>query len=283
MDLREIYNLNNNKLKLSFEVFPPKDSEKTSELLEELNVLRQFDPKFVSLTWGAGGNENSSLELVKNIQESGFDVMPHFTCVCSTKEFVASHIEKFEKMHIDKILALRGDIPEDKILCHREFNYASDLVGFLREKSTLSIGVAGYPEGHIESENLDSDIKNLKKKVDLGADVIFTQLFFDNDKFFKYCELVRKAGITIPIIPGIMPILSKKQIDKMTNLARISLPKKLQEYIEKYQDSNSDIQKIGVEYVSQMCENLIHNDILGLHFFTLNKSKSSKEILENIL
>ena len=123
----------------------------------------------------------------------------------------------------------------------------------------------------------------MKKKVDAGADVIFTQLFFDCEKYFKYLELVKKAGISVPIIPGIMPILSKKQIDRMTHLARITIPSKLQSDIEKYQDSNVDIQKMGVEYVSNMCEKLIGNEVFGLHFFTLNRSKSTKTILENIL
>ena len=282
MKLREIYN-GEDKLKLSFEVFPPKEVEKTPDLIDELKILKQFNPDFISLTWGAGGNENKSIELVKEIQDIGLDVMPHFTCICSTKNFVESNIETFEKMNIDKILALRGDIPEDKTLCSNDFKYANELVEFLKIRSKLSIGVAGYPEGHIEAENIEEDIKNLKKKVDAGADVIFTQLFFDCEKYFKYLELVKKAGISVPIIPGIMPILSKKQIDRMTHLARITIPSKLQSDIEKYQDSNVDIQKMGVEYVSNMCEKLIGNEVFGLHFFTLNRSKSTKTILENIL
>ena len=282
MNLREIYD-NKDKLKLSFEVFPTKEDEKTPNLVNELKILKKFNPKFISLTWGAGGNQNNSTEYIKKIQDIGLDVMPHFTCVCSTENFVKSNIEIFEKMNIDKILALRGDIPEDKSLCSNDFRYANELVEFLKAHSKLSIGVAGYPEGHIEAENIECDIKNLKKKIDAGADVIFTQLFFDCEKYFKYCELVYKYGITVPIIPGIMPILSKKQIDKMTNLARITIPNKLQSDIEKYQNSNTDIQKMGVEFVSNMCEKLLNNGIFGLHFFTLNKSKSTKEILENIL
>ncbi|MBR6098296.1 methylenetetrahydrofolate reductase [bacterium] len=282
MKLREIYK-NTGNVKISFEVFPPKDEEKTQNLFDELEILKKFNPSFVSLTWGAGGNENKSTELVKEIKNIGLDVTPHFTCVCSTKEFVKSHIEKLKDLNIDKILALRGDIPEDKSLCSKDFRYANELVEFLKSKSELSVGVAGYPEGHIETETIEEDIKNLKKKVDAGADAIFTQLFFYNDKFFRYCELVEKQGINIPVIPGIMPILSKKQIDKMTALARITIPNRLLNMIEKYQDNNSDMQKMGIEYVSEQCEKLIQSEVSGLHFFTLNKSKSTKIILENIL
>ena len=282
MKLREIYS-GQGKLKLSFEVFPPIEDEKFQDLINELEVLKQFNPEFISLTWGAGGKNNKSSGLIEDILNIGLDVMPHFTCVCSTKDFVESNIKTFERMNIDKILALRGDIPENKTLCSNEFKYANELVEFLKSHSKLSIGVAGYPEGHVEAKNIEKDIHNLKKKVDAGADVIFTQLFFDCEKYFKYCELVRKCGINIPIIPGIMPILSKKQIDKMTNMAKITIPDKLQTHIEKYQYSKFDMQKMGIEYISNMCEKLINNGVLGLHFFTLNKSKSTKAILENII
>lgn len=283
MKLSEIYKQRNGNVKISFEVFPPKDVEKTQILLEELNILKTFNPEFVSLTWGAGGNENKSTDLIKKIKSLNLDVTPHFTCVCSSKQFVKSHIEILQKLNIDKILALRGDIPDDKNLCSNDFRYANELVDFLKENSNLSIGVAGYPEGHLEAENIESDILNLKKKVDAGAETIFTQLFFDNDKFFKYCDTVQKIGIDIPVIPGIMPILSKKQIDKMTGLAKITIPNKLQSEIDKYQNSNSDMQKMGIDYVSTQCEQLIKNGVKGLHFFTLNKSKSTEAILNNIM
>lgn len=284
MKLQDIYQNNTNKkINISFEVFPPKEEEQSKKLMEELNVLKSFNPEFISLTWGAGGNENKSTDLIKRIKSLGIEVMPHFTCVCSTKEFVKSHIQVLEELNIENILALRGDMPEDKSLCSNDFKYANELVEFLKANSDLSIGVAGYPEGHIEAANLTEDIKNLNQKVAAGAAAIFTQLFFDNEKFFRYCELVRKNGITIPIIPGLLPILSKKQIDKMTTLAKITIPSQLQEKIEKYQDSNSDMQKMGIEYAINQCEELLKANVPGLHFFTLNKSKSTKAILENIL
>ena len=284
MRLRDIYkNTQNNDLKISFEVFPPKDEEQSAKLMEELNILKSFNPKFISLTWGAGGNENKSTDLIKKIMEAELEVMPHFTCVCSSKEFVKSHIKILNRINIENILALRGDMPEDRSLCSKDFHYANELVEYLKAESDLSIGVAGYPEGHIESQNLADDIKNLKKKTDAGAEAIFTQLFFDNEKFFTYRDLVRKNEITTPIIPGILPILSKKQIDKMTSLAKITIPKRLQTKIEKYKDSNYDMQQMGIEYLSQQCEELVKSGVPGLHFFTLNKSKSTKAIIEHII
>ena len=283
MKFDEIYEKKSDKVKVSFEVFPPKDVEAFAQLENALCVLKDYSPVFISLTWGAGGKSNQSAKLISNIRNAGFEVMPHFTCVCSSKNFVEEHINDLEKYGIDKILALRGDIPDDKSLMCHDFSYASDLVSFIKKKSNLNIAVAGYPEGHIEAPSLDFDLVNLKKKVDVGANAIFTQLFFDNTKFYEYVEKVRAMGISIPIIPGIMPIISKKQIDKMTNLARISVPKNLQAKIEKYQNSQKKKKKMGIEYAQNQCQDLISNGVNALHFYTLNKSSSVKEILCNII
>jgi methylenetetrahydrofolate reductase (NADPH) len=147
----------------------------------------------------------------------------------------------------------------------------------------LSVGVAGYPEGHIDALDLFADIENLKKKVDAGADAIYTQLFFNNDKFFSYVQLVRDAGIEVPIIPGIMPIISKKQVEKMTALANIGVPKSLWERIERCGDSPDDMKKLGIEFATIQCQQLIDAEVRGLHFYTLNKAYSTAQILENIL
>ena len=281
MNLKEIYN---NGLKISFEIFPPKEQDKYQNLLKELDNLKKYKPAFVSLTCGAGGsNSGDSKTLLNSITASSLEVMPHFTCVCSSKDFVLEHLKYLEENHIKNILALRGDIPEDKTLCCHDFSYANELVEFIKANSNLSIGVAGYPEGHIEAETLEIDIKNLKKKIYAGADAIFTQLFFDNNKFFKYIDIVRKENISIPIVPGIMPIISKKQIYKMLKLARITIPEKLAEKINKFENSNSDMKKLGIEYTISQCENLIKEGVCGIHFYTLNKSDSIKEILDNIL
>lgn len=276
MKLREIYNTD--KTTISFEVFPPK--ENSEKLLEEINVLKQHNPAFISLTYGAGGNENKSFELLKQIKDTGINVMPHFTCITTTKENIEKNINKLINLGIENILALRGDIPENKELQKHDFYHASDLVEFIKHKTNLSIGVAGYPEGHIESPNIDTDISYLKAKVDKGADAIFTQLFFDNNNFYKFIDKTEKAGINIPIIPGIMPIISEKQVEKMVKLANITVPKNIQKNICKLKDK--DLIEFGIEYASFQCEELIKNGIKGLHFYTLNKSYSTNQILNNI-
>lgn len=276
MKLIEIYNTD--KTAISFEVFPPK--ENSEKLLEEIKVLKHHNPAFISLTYGAGGNENKSFELLKQIKDTGINVMPHFTCISTTKENIEKNINKLIDLKIENILALRGDIPENKELQKHDFNYASDLVEFIKHKTNLSIGVAGYPEGHIESPDLDTDINYLKDKVDKGADAIFTQLFFDNNNFYKFIDKTEKAGINIPIIPGIMPIISKKQVEKMVKLANITVPPNVQENISKLKDK--DLIEFGIEYATSQCEELIKNGIKGLHFYTLNKSYSTNEILNNI-
>ena len=276
MKLREIYSTD--KTVISFEVFPPKSEPE--KLLKETAILANHNPAFISLTYGAGGNENKSFNLLKNIKDAGINVMPHFTCITSSKENIEKDIKKLSQLGVENILALRGDIPQDKSLMKHDFHYANELVSFIKEKTNLSVGVAGYPEGHIESPDLKTDIDNLKRKVDAGADAIFTQLFFENGFFFDYVNRVRDAGITIPVIAGIMPVISKKQVNKMTSMANISIPKKLKEALEKYKDN--DLLDFGIEFASEQCRGLIKENVKGLHFYTLNKSYSTDKILNNI-
>ena len=284
MKLREIYTKDNSPV-LSFEFFPPKDDidgQKMLELLNEIAILKKYNPALVSVTYGAGGSTRTkSEELVKKIKSAfELNVMPHFTCICSDKHEVDERLETLKSAGIENILALRGDIPPDTNFCFQDFRHANDLVGYIASKSDFSIAVAGYPEGHVESPDLKTDIENLKKKVDAGADVIFTQLFFNNDKFFKYVELVRNAGINVPIIPGIMPVRSLKQLDKMVGMARVEIPNKLRQSLIKFPN---DSKKLGIEFAINQCQGLIDFGVLGLHFFTLNHSDQTSEILDNIL
>lgn len=266
--------------KISFEVFPPKDND-ISSLFDELRLLKKYNPVLVSLTYGANGtSKNFSIEILKSIIGLEYNLMPHFTCMSSTKDEIERHIIAIENLGIENILALRGDIPKGGYdLSENDFKYANELVEFIHHKTTLSIGVAGYPECHIEAKTLEEDIQNLKKKIDAGASAIFTQLFFENDKFCRYVELVRSLGVEVPIIPGIMPIRSLKQIDKMIEMANVSIPKNLREQLEKFPN---DAKKIGVEFAISQCHDLIDNGVDALHFFTLNHSDMVSEILDNI-
>jgi len=286
MLLKDIY-INNPNTIISFEVFPPKDDEsglKLEKLLENLSILKKYNPAFVSLTYGAGGtNQSSSLNIIKRIQhEIGLCVMPHFTCVGSTRSQVTKYLEEIKQLNIQCILALRGDIPEGLEFARFDFNYANELVEFINQRTRLAIGVAGYPEGHKDSLDIHFDIKNLKKKVDAGADVIYTQMFFDTDKYFLFVEHAKNVGIKIPIIPGILPIMSYKQLCNMLSMAKVSVPNKLMEKLEKFKDNPDDVKKVGIEHATIQCQKLIENDVSGLHFFTLNTSKSICKILDNL-
>lgn len=286
MELSEIYQQRNFgsvgdfSPKISFEIFPPKGND-ISSLYEELRILKRFEPVLISLTYGANGAANRfSIEDMKSIRDLEFNLMPHFTCVSSIKDEVEEHIVSVENIGIENILALRGDIPDYIKREELDFKYANELVEFIKEKTTLSIGVAGYPETHPESKNSHEDIKNLKRKIDAGASAIFTQLFFDNDKYFHYVENVCKAGINVPVIPGIMPIRSLSQVEKMISMTKVTVPKKLREQLEKYPD---DAKKIGAEFCINQCQDLIEFGVCGLHYFILNHSDQISEILENIL
>ncbi len=284
MELNEIYQnqdfqANGSAVKVSFEVFPPKDGN-ISKLFDELRILKKYNPQLVSLTYGAnGGTRDFSLELLRTILDLELNVMPHFTCMCSSKEIIEHYITQIENMGIENILALRGDKIDGDELCTVDFRYANELVDFIHQKTTLSIGVAGYPEGHIEAESLDMDIDNLKRKVDAGASAIFTQMFFDNNKFFEYVQRIRDAEIYLPVIPGILPVRSLNQMDKMISMARISVPKSLRTQLEQFPD---DVKKIGTEFAINQCGELIDSGVCGIHFFTLNHSDQVCQVLDNI-
>lgn len=284
MRLRDIYKGNSGKPKISFEVFPPKGGEEQyPALFEELNLLKKYKPELVSLTWGAGGNNNNSMLLVKTLRHDlDLNVMAHFTCICNSRESVENHIKDIESLGIQNVLALRGDEPKDLKVCHTDFRYANELVSFIKSATDLSVGVAGYPEGHIEAPDLKTDIENLKRKIDCGGEAVFTQLFFDNDKFFSFMDKICHVGITVPVIPGIMPVISAKQVQKMTSMARVSVPSALKSKIEKYADNPDDMKKLGIDYASEQCQKLIDAGVEGLHFYTLNKAYSTSKILDNI-
>ena len=286
MELSEIYQkerygvLGDFSPKISFEIFPPKNGD-ISSLFEELRILKRYNPVLVSLTYGASGGLNRfSYEDLKSIRDLEFNLMPHFTCVSMLKDEIEKHIVAVENLGIENILALRGDIPDYINPEELDFSHADELVEFIQAKTTLSIGVAGYPEGHIESKNLKDDIKHLKNKVEKGASAIFTQLFFENDKLYRYIETVENAGINCPVIAGIMPVRNLKQIEKMTSMARVSVPKK---FIEKLEKFPNDSKQIGTEFATEQCQNLIENGVTSLHFFTLNHSDQTSKILDNIL
>lgn len=303
MKLSELYQKKDDKKPvISIEIFPPKaDAQKDAggaenlagksfeykkdALFDELRLLNEnFKPSLVSVTYGAGGKnrENSNI-ITKGVAED-FDfniVMPHFTCVCSSREFIENYLSEIEGYKIGNILALRGDEPLDIDVCYRDFKFAYQLVEFIKQKTNLEIAVAGYPEGHILAKSIDDDIKNLKKKLNCGAGTVFTQFFFENEKFYNYLELLDKNGIDAPVCAGILPVISYNGLFRMVNLSGIKLSKKAQNHFEKWQNSKECTIKAGIEWASYQVEDLLKNGVDGIHFYTLNKAHSTVEILKN--
>ena len=282
MKLSEIYK-SNEKLIFSFEVFPPKNGS-TEGLFAELAKMNEQKPALISVTYGAGGsNRNLSLQIVKELKNHlKQPVMPHFTCVCSSKEYIEKYIEEIENLGITNILALRGDEPQDIEVCYRDFKSALDLIEYLKKHSELEFAVAAYPEKHPKAKTFDDDIDVLYKKQNLGAKVAYTQVFFDNECFYKFYDLCRKKSIKIPIIPGIMPITSFNQLKRIVELSGTKINSKVLAYFEKYKDSKEDTIKAGIEFASLQCEKLVDFGTQGMHFYTLNKAQSSVKVIKNI-
>ncbi|WP_157560732.1 methylenetetrahydrofolate reductase [NAD(P)H] [Hydrogenivirga sp. 128-5-R1-1] len=254
-----------------------------------MKKLQLLKPTFVSVTYGAGGStRDRTRNIVKKIhEETSLTVMAHLTCIGHTKKELLDILEDYKNIGIQNILALRGDIPagqEDFIFPKDGCKYANELVSLIRENfgDWFSIGVAAYPEGHPESPNLERDIYYFKKKVEAGADFAITQMFFDNKYFYDYLDLCQKEGINIPIIPGIMPITNFKQIRKFALMCGATIPEYLVKKLEKYQDIPEEVEKIGIEYAVEQCEDLLKHNVKGLHFYTLNKSKATLQIYNKI-
>ena len=265
---------------ISFEFFPPKKIENEQTLFNTIEILKDYKPDFVSITYGAGGStKDKTLEWTLKLKnEYSLNPMMHLTCVTSTKSSIDGIADALLKGNIDNILALRGDLPQGVKDNKMEFKYAYQLVEYLKTKGKFSIGVAGYPEGHPESKTLEEDIEHLKMKIDAGGQFIITQLFFDNAHFFSFLDRLEKHKIDAPVLAGIMPVLNISQMQRFVDMCQASIPKKLSENLSG--KSKEDMYKIGVEYAITQCEELIENGVKGLHFYTLNKYNATKDILE---
>ncbi|MES0491994.1 MAG: methylenetetrahydrofolate reductase [NAD(P)H] [Leptospirales bacterium] len=272
----------------SFEFFPPKNEEGEGRLYQTIDELRSLSPDFVSVTYGAGGStREKTLEWVNRIRnDNKITAMAHFTCVGASRQEILKHLQEFSKKGIRNIMALRGDPPkgETKFTPPEDgFAYASELIEFIHNSGLdFSIGAAAYPEVHLEARNAMDDMKNLKKKVESGAQFLITQLFFDNNIYFQFVDECRKNGINIPIIPGIMPITSFNQVDKFTEMTGTKIPESFLARLAKLEDDPEGLCKEGIDFATQQSEELLEKGVPGLHFYTLNRSPATKEILKNI-
>lgn len=266
------------KWTLSFEVFPPVREGNLESLYKTIGELKKLKPDFISVTYGAGGGtRDMTIEIASEVKNKfGQEVLAHLTCVGSTRDDVARILDDMRSQGIENILALRGDPPQGEnqfVKMEGGFGYANELVEFIRSRNDFSIGVAGYPEGHVEAPNLETDLRNLKKKVDAGADFVVSQLFFNNDVFYRFRDSAMKIGIRVPLIPGVFPILNYKQMKKCISLSNASVPEKLESRMIRLQDKPEETEKYGIEYAIRQAEDLVRNEVQGLHLYSMNRSE----------
>ena len=287
--------INKGRPTFSFEFFPPKSERASESLFETIKDLESLAPSYVSITYGAGGTTRERThDLVEKILETtSLTPIPHLTCVQHTEEEISNILKRYSDKGVSNILALRGDTPKGETQYNRSndsFYFARDLVEFIsafntstlgKESKSFGIGVAGFPEGHPETPNRIKEMDHLKAKVDSGADYICTQLFFDNHDFFDFRDRCELAGINIPIIAGIMPVTSISGMQRMADLAAGSrFPAKLLKSIDRCNLDSDAVERVGIQYATEQCSDLLNNGVDGIHFYTLNKSKSTRGVFE---
>ena len=274
----------NTEPQFSFEFFPPKSEEGDRNLLEAVEQLVPLEPAFISVTYGAGGStREKTIEIVSRIRdEFGIEAMPHFTCVDSTVDELRATLDQMAGLGIENVLALRGDPPQgasEWTQTEGGLEFSQQLVELISAEYPFAIGAAAFPETHIHAASAEDDLGHLKAKVDAGADFLVTQLFFDNEAYFDFVLRAREIGITVPIIPGIMPIGNVAQLERMTTLCGATIPPELLVALEARGDDGRAVEALGVAYATLQCAELLAGGAPGIHFYTLNRSPSTQAIL----
>jgi methylenetetrahydrofolate reductase (NADPH) len=269
----------------SFEFFPPRTEEAAKQLEQTIADLRELNPSFVSVTYGAGGSTRErTIEIVTRVKrETGIEAMAHLTCVGSTRDELGGVLERIFESGIENVLALRGDPPKGQTefkAVDGGFRYASELVRFIRDRhnSALCLGGACYPEKHPECGNPAVDLTNLKRKVDEGLDFVVTQLFFDNRHYFEFVERAKRAGIRVPIVAGIMPITNAAQIERFMVSCGATIPFALGEELDRRREDPKAVMELGIAHATAQCIELLEKGAPGIHFYTLNRSTATREI-----
>ena len=276
------------KKTLSFEIFPPKREDETFTLIDKtIKQLSTYKPDYISVTYGALGNTLSNTAMIaRTIKENtGAEPLAHLTCVASTLDKVDSVCDELKNYGVENILTLRGDIPKNTDTpIFSDFKHASDLASYIKGKYDGRFGLAGacYPEKHPEASNLSKDIEFMKVKQDAGMEFFDSQLFFDNEVFYHFLLKARKAGITVPIIPGIMPVTNYAQLDRMIQITGCNVPLKLRNYFDRYKDDKAAIEEIGLIFTSYQILDLIANDVDGIHIYSMNKGEFIGKLMDNI-
>ena len=265
---------------LSFEFFPPR----TDKGVENLNLahaeLAKFEPEFFSVTFGAGGStQDGTYDAVKNMIAAGSDAAPHISCIGASEDTIRTMVQSYIDLGVKRLVVLRGDLPSGMVE-RGDFNYASDLVTFIRKEfdNELHLEVAAYPDFHPESSSPKQDLENFKRKVDAGANSALTQYFYNADSYFAYLDEVARLGVEIPIIPGIMPITNFATLVRFSDACGAELPKWIRARLEQYKDDEASLKEFGLDVVTHLCLDLLDNNVSGLHFYALNKIEPVKEI-----
>jgi methylenetetrahydrofolate reductase (NADPH) len=281
--------LDSKVLTLSFEFYPPRDDIGYWDLYRTIESLKPLDPTFVSVTYGAGGTTRKrTIELVQRIKTHiGIESTAHLTCIGSTRQELGRILDELKASRVENLLGLRGDPPPgapDFPTIEGGFAHADELIAFIRERHSqdFCVGAACYPEVHPECSSAELDLQNLKRKVDAGVDFLITQLFFNNDDFFAFRDRATAAGIGVPIIAGIMPILSVKQIKRFTTMCGAAIPPDLLDKLEAVEDDPEAVRHVGMYHATRQCHELIENGVTGIHFYTLNRSTATRAIFQEI-
>ena len=283
----KIHNILQEKRTVSCEFFPPREEDGIPAVFRAIDRISAFNPDFISVTYGAGGSTRDFTERItmQVKQESNLEVMAHLTCVAQTREEVHSVLDRLDEAGVENVIALRGDPPrgqENFVAAEGGFGHATELIDHIRANFDFGLAAACYPEGHTESPDLDSDIRYAKEKVEKGADFLITQLFYDNKYFFEFMDRAHRAGIDVPVIPGVLPILNTAQIRRFTSLCGASIPPELDSKLDRFAEDDNAVRELGVEYASRQVEELWENGVPGIHFYVLNRSYSVSRILANL-
>ena len=275
------------KRTISCEFFPPRDSDGIPAVLRTAGRIRSYNPDFVSVTYGAGGSTRAFTEEITSSlkRDTDLEVMAHLTCVAQTEEEVHTALVRLDELGIENVIALRGDPPtgqDNFVPAEGGFKHATELLRHVRDNFEFCLAAACYPEGHVESSDLITDMNYLKMKVENGADFLITQLFYDNQDFFRLMERAETLGIDVPIIAGILPILNSNQIRRFTSLCGSKIPDELDIQLERYVDDDDAVRELGIEYATRQVQELWDQGIAGVHFYVLNRNYSVSKILDNL-
>ena len=283
MKIREI--LKSTEPHISLEVFPPKTDAGFAGVLNAVDEMAKLNPSFISVTYGAGGGTSkNTVNIASHIKHDlGVTSLAHLTCVSSTRDTVHSVIDKLKENNIENILALRGDIPQDSNFpMPNHYKYACELIEDIKMQGDFCIGAACYPEGHVECEHKKEDIINLKTKVDCGVDFLTTQMFFDNNILYNFLYRIREKGITVPVLPGIMPVTNKKQIQRIGGMSGTQLPERFKAIVDRFGDNPKAMQQAGIAYATDQIIDLLANGVNHIHVYSMNKPEVAAAIMANL-